>query len=62
MTPEEIRQFMRSLRDLVREVIEQRERPQPRPFADHSALTVGTTKLPITAVPHAGEAPVADTG
>ena len=55
--------------NFVREVIEQRDRPQvnprrrpqPRPFAAHSAPTVSTTKLPFTIAPHACDAPVADT-
>ena len=55
--------------NFVREVIEQRDRPQPnprrrpqpRPFAAHSAPTVGTSKLPFTVAPPAGEASVADT-
>lgn len=55
--------------NFVREVIEQRERPQtnprrrpqPRPFAAHSVPTVGATKLPFTVAPPAGDAPVADT-
>jgi hypothetical protein len=55
--------------NLVRELIEQRERPQPnprrrpqpRPFTAHSAPTVGTTKMPFTVAPLACEAPLADT-
>ena len=51
--------------NFVREVIEQRERPQPnprrrpqpRPFAAHPAPTVGATKMPFTVAPPAGEAP-----
>ena len=54
--------------NFVREVIEQhdrpqtnpRRRPQPRPFAAHSAPTVGTTKLPFTVAPPAGDAPVTE--
>ena len=55
--------------NFVREVIEQRERPQtsprrrppPRLFAAHSAPTVGASKLPFTVAPPAGESPVGDT-
>ena len=47
--------------NFVRDVIEQRERPQPRPFTAHSAPTMGATKMPFTVAPHAGEAPLADT-
>ena len=55
--------------NFVREVIEQRDRPQtnprrrpqPRPFAAHSAPTVGTTKLPFTVAPPEGETSPADT-
>ncbi len=55
--------------NFVREVIEQRDRPQvnprrrpqPRPLAAHSAPTVGTTKLPFTVAPPEGETSPADT-
>ncbi len=55
--------------NFVREVIEQRERPQPnprrrpqpRPFTAHSAPTMGATKMPFTVAPPAGEAQVVDT-
>ena len=55
--------------NFVREVIEQRDRPQvnprrrpqPRPFAAHSVPTVGTTKLPFTVAPPEGETSPADT-
>jgi hypothetical protein len=55
--------------NFVREVIEQRERPQtnprrrpqPRPFAAHGGTSVGNAKMPFTVAPPAGEASVADT-
>ena len=55
--------------NFVREVIEQRERPQPnprrrpqpRPFTAHSAPTMGATKRSVTVAPPAGEAQVVDT-
>ena len=55
--------------NFVREVMEQRERPQPnprrrpqpRPFTAHSAPTMGATKMSFTVAPPAGEAQVVDT-
>ncbi len=55
--------------NFVREVIEQRERPQAnsrrrpqsKPFAAHSAPTMGTTKMPFTVAPPACEASISAT-
>ena len=54
--------------NFVREVIEQRDRPQvnPRrrpqskPFTAHSAPTVGASRLPFTVAPPVGDTPAAD--
>ena len=55
--------------NFVREVIEQRDRPQmnprrrpqSRPFAAHGGTTVGAPRIPITVAPPEGETSPADT-
>ena len=55
--------------NFVREVIEQRDRPQtnprrrpqPKPFAAHSAPTAGAARMPFTVAPPVGDTTIADT-
>ena len=55
--------------NFVREVIEQRDRPQPnprrrpqpRPFVANGGAHAGTPRMPFTVAPPAGEAPPTDT-
>ena len=43
--------------NFVREVIEQRSRPQPRPHRAHTAPTMGAKRLPFTVAPAASKMP-----